>query len=457
MPFSCHHLDKFEFINLDLVQEVLSRKKKCIVLIGGASSSGKSFCAKQLYKVFRENNLKTLCLSSDNYNKGISGIITDKVNSKDFNNTLPREELVHAIRPILFETPFENKFDNACCKKIRVALKNILPDEKTIDRFLACCQREIKSLNFDEPDVYDLNKVANDLNALLKNQRIRKRTYSKVESEPSYSKARIDGAKYQVIILEGIYVLSDSLVKRLNKNATIKNFILGSPKSLFLRRVIRDAMITSAPSYYTINMYFNNIVPSYNSTILPSSKNADVLFSNEMTFAELREGTLYKTKDKVKITNPLFLQEFLSNAKIVDTFYQRDFYFKGINEPHDDNNLLRMREISVNQGKDYHPTSLIHKGAPKARRDGKEIRPINILLKEGEFDKSFKGEKDFLEKMKEASFCVDKVCTKIKRHLVYQGYKFTISDFKNEAIWLEFSDSKLPERLHKKIKEEASK
>lgn len=453
MKFFCHHLDKFEFINLDLIEEVISKKEKCIVLIGGSTSSGKSYCATNLYDVLSKNGYKPLIISTDNYNKGISGIITDKVNTKYFDLKLPRDEIIKLIRPILEKTDFERKFDNECCAKIRKVLSPIL-DNKTLDKYIEKCQEEIKHLNFDEPDVYDLKLIAKDISKFLKNEPITERSYSKVISEPIKTNKSYESKNYNVLILEGIYVLSDGLYDSLNKNYLVTNFIQGSPKSLFLRRVIRDNKFTSAPSYYTINMYFNNIVPSYNETILPSSKNADVIFNNEMSFGELREGTLYKTKDKILITNPLFLSKFISESKILDTKYERDYYFKGTNEPDDFNNLLRYREISTDNGKTYIPSSLVHKGAPKSRKDGVEIRPINILLKEGEFQKSFDSTKTFINKLSNAGFQVNRIVEKIKIKLSYKNYKFTISNFKKEGIWLEFSDSKMPIKLKKSIKEE---
>lgn len=453
MSFFCHHLDKFEFINLDLIEEVISKKQKCIVLIGGSTSSGKSYCAKNLDEILLKNNYKPLVISTDNYNKGISGIITDKVNTKYFDSKLPRDEIINRIRPILEKTDFEKKFDDECCSKIRKVLCKTL-SKNTLDKYIEKCQIEIKHLNFDEPDVYDLKLIAKDINKFLKNEPITERSYSKVISEPIKTNKAYESQQYNVLILEGIYVLSDDLYQSINKNYLVTNFIQGSPKSLFLRRVIRDNKFTSAPSYYTINMYFNNIVPSYNETILPSSKNADVIFNNEMSFKELREGTLYKTKDKILITNPLFLSKFINESKILETKYERDYYFKGINEPDDFNNLLRLREISLDNGKTYMPSSLIHKGAPKSRKDGVEIRPINILLKEGEFQKSFDSTKTFIEKVSSAGFIVNRVVEKIKIKLLYENYKFTISNFKGEGIWLEFSDNKMPVKIKKLIKQE---
>jgi len=450
MKFTCHHLDKFEFINFDLIQEVIAKKNKCIVLIGGASSSGKSFCASALTKILKNEGYRVLTLSSDAYNKGISGIITDKVNLNFFDGKLDSKKIANAISDELAKTPFDEKFNDKCCEKLTPYLKKVLNNDE-LDKFIESAKVEIKKLNFDEPSVYDLSSVSDDLKKFLANGKIKKKEYSKITSEQVKTSITYDCSNYDILILEGIYVLSDNLYNSIDKSYVITNFIQGSPKSLFLRRVIRDNKHTSAPSYFTINMYFNNIVPSYQSTILPSAKNADVTFSNEMTFAELRDGNLYITKEKKLITNPLFLEKFLSEAEIVDIKYQKDYYFNSQNGPHDDNNQLRLREISEDYGKTYTPTSLIHKGAPKARKDGIEIRPINILLKEGEFFKAFNSTEDFLNKLTFAGFTIDKIVQKVKRYLNYKGKKFTLSSFSDGQMWIEFSDSTISNKLKAEI------
>ena len=234
------------------------------------------------------------------------------------------------------------------------------------------------------------------------------------------------------------------------------DFVEGSAKSLFLRRIIRDAKVTSSPTYFTIQMYFSNIVKSYNDTILPSAKNADIIFKNEMSFSELREGDLYVTKDKVELVNPSFICQLMNESTTESIQHQRDLYLRGSNESPDFNNLLRLREISEDGGKTFVPASLVHKGAPKTRRDGREIRPINILLREGEFLKAFSDEHDFLRKVQQAGFIVDRTVTKVKRKLKYHGYSLTLSAIEREGLFLEFSDPDIPQQVIDEIRIEAS-
>ena len=83
-----HHVDKWGYCNLDLVEEVLEKEKKAIVLIAGASSSGKSFCADYLATMLKHNGHHAVTISLDKYNVGLSGIIPNKVNANYFSGGL---------------------------------------------------------------------------------------------------------------------------------------------------------------------------------------------------------------------------------------------------------------------------------------------------------------------------------------------------------------------------------
>jgi polynucleotide 5'-kinase involved in rRNA processing len=88
MSFEYHHLDKFGFANLDLCEEMLESEKKAIVLISGASSSGKSFSAELLKDLLDHNGHHAVIVSLDQYDYGLSGIIPNKVALNDFQNHL---------------------------------------------------------------------------------------------------------------------------------------------------------------------------------------------------------------------------------------------------------------------------------------------------------------------------------------------------------------------------------
>ena len=70
MIYECHHLEKWAIANIDLVEEVLEKNNKAVVIIAGASSSGKSYCAKVLQQGMEYNNHKSVVISLDSYNVG---------------------------------------------------------------------------------------------------------------------------------------------------------------------------------------------------------------------------------------------------------------------------------------------------------------------------------------------------------------------------------------------------
>ena len=296
-------MSRFRFFNLDRVQEILEKNSKAVILICGASSSGKSHVAELLKQTLTDANLKSVTISTDNYNKGISGIICDKVNSIYFKNSLKNiEKIKEIVKNCIINTDFSQKFCKNDLILIKTQTKNLLTKTEQ-DLFLRALKIEFDKINFDEPSVYDLSKVSYDINQLVQNNNITEKRYSKVISEQIPTENIIYGKDIDVVIVEGIYALEDAITKHIPNNITVMNFIEGNSKSLFLRRVIRDAKTTSADNCFTISNYFKFIMPAYINQILPNKQKADFVFKNDMTFSEIRSGDLYATKQKIQITN----------------------------------------------------------------------------------------------------------------------------------------------------------
>ena len=123
MAFEYHHLDKFAYATLDLAEELLETERKAVILISGASSSGKSFSAEYLRDVLKENGHRALAISLDQYDYGLSGIIPNKVNANDFQKSIPNlPEIENRIRQIIIDLPFEDKYSQKTCAKIDGAI-----------------------------------------------------------------------------------------------------------------------------------------------------------------------------------------------------------------------------------------------------------------------------------------------------------------------------------------------
>lgn len=448
MSFTYHHIDKWMTANLDLIEEQLETQKKAVVLIAGASSSGKSYCASFLEELLSRAGHKAVTISLDQYNVGVSHIIPNKVAEHYFGGKMEHlREISDTIKSVIKPVDFTRKYEKDILAAIRKKIAKYFSDEKDLDQFVNALYTEWKVLNFDEPSVYDLKEAGGDILRLLEGEKVRAKSYSKVYSERVDSNVVIDGSECDVILVEGIYALNSALVDALGGIKTIKNFIDSNPKTLFLRRIIRDYTSTSASSVFTIGNYFKFIVPSYVSTILPCKKNADVVLYNEMSFSEMREGQLYTTKLELSIDRLSVLQPLKKNANVLDVTYSKDTYFSVEGESSESNNILRLRSISHDGGKTYQPSSLVHKGLPKIRLDSKVIRPINVFLKEGEFPLVWKDEESCLNDFLSAGFLIGPVQKKVKTHLIYKGQKITVREVDNRVAYIEFDDPVNPKVL----------
>lgn len=426
MSYHTHHLDKWLYANLDLVEESLETRPKALVVLAGASSSGKSFCAKQLKDFLSHHHHKALVLSLDQYDFGLSGIIPNKVQENEFKGSLENlPEIESRIRKVIYNVPFDKKYDESVLPKIEEAVKDLVPEDK-MAYFLSSLHEEWLHLNFDEPSVYNLKEAAEDLKVLYQSGKIVEKVYSKVVSERVDSTNILNGRKADTLIVEGIYGLSPDFLDHVAELHPITNFIDGNPKSLFLRRILRDAKATSAGTVFTMSIYFKYIIKSYKETILPGKQRADVLFDNEMSFGEMRSGDLYTTKEEKKTEDKAIIDRILKSSKILSKTYQKDILFRVPGEEEKSENILRLRCISPDEGKTYTPISLVHKGPMKERKDNKIIRPINVLIHEGQFNQVFKDEEDCLNAFRSAGFLISKPRYKIKYKLLYKNVPYTL-------------------------------
>ena len=107
------NMTEWLYSNLDLVEECKEKKLKPVILIGGASSSGKSYTSKSLQNFLAEHGYKSIIISTDNYNKGLAENIFDIVNKKYYNNAIKnRPQITNEIKKVIINTDFDAKFDN---------------------------------------------------------------------------------------------------------------------------------------------------------------------------------------------------------------------------------------------------------------------------------------------------------------------------------------------------------
>ena len=440
MAKELHHIDKWGFANVDFGEEILEKNQKALILIAGASSSGKSYGAVFLKQMLEKMGHKACIISLDQYNGGLSRIIPNKVNLNYFNSSIKDMGRIYCkIKPIIENVDFSSKYDETRLSLIKDALKDDF-NESDLDKFITGLGIEWSKLNFDEPSVYDLKEASRDIKDLIKGKTIEEKLYSKVVSERIKSNSIINGDECSFIIVEGIYALNDELLDELKGIEIVKNFIDGNPKSLFLRRLIRDMGSTSASTSFTAKLYFSSIMDSYRQTILPSRSKADLVLDNDMSFAELRSGNLYLSKNLYPINSKEGLKRLEDNSLLLERSFQKDFYIVCENEKQEENNILRFRETSFDEGKTYKPASLVHKGAPKWRKDNKIIRPVNVLLDENCIQDVWKDEESCLYDFLTNGFMINRIEIKIKTRIIYKGYNITLFEAKDRNNNLEIGD-----------------
>ena len=425
------------YSNLDLVEECKEKKLKPVILIGGASSSGKSYTSKMIKDFLAEKGYRSIIISLDNYNKGLSENIFDIVNKKYYGNKISnRPQVTNEIRKIITNTDFGHKFDNNNLEFIKYACRDLVHYD--IDKFIKYLKYEFEHINFDDKNIYNLQEASLDITALISNKKIIEKKYSRMKSERLESGNIIDGRNYDLIIIEGIYALSDEITKTINAENLIKNFIDCNNKNLFLRRMIRDSIITNCSKSFVLKNYLEYVVPELFKAVLPTKTYADMVLKNNMTFEELRQGEV-DVQNKYRLDIKL-LHMLLQSSKIIKKITQVDTYFGGKN----DDNILRLREEKI--GLNYLTMkSLLYKGKPKLRKDKSIIRPNFVLAYENDLKCVFKDKQDLLTKFKNAGIYPLKTIEKKRWILSYKNQRIKI-DFINDNIIMEI-DSEIEKEI----------
>lgn len=424
-------LTEWLYSNLDLIEECKEKNIKPVVLIGGASSSGKSYTSKALKNFLIEKGYNPIVLSTDNYNKGVAENIFDIVNKKYYGGKLENKvQVVKEIKKIIIKSDFEYKFSDNNLKKIKDKCKNLL--DINLNNFAKQLKYEFEHINFDNKNIYNLAEVASDITKLVNNQKITEKKYSKMISERLNQKNIIDGKNFDVILVEGIYALTNNITKHFDGENVIKNFVDCNDKNLFLRRMIRDSSITNCPKGFILKNYLDYVAPEYYSNVLKTKTDADIVLNNNMTFEELREGEI-DVQNKYQITLKEFNQ-LLKNCTIIKKMFVIDTYFGSQN----DENVLRLRETKL-ENKEYKMESLVYKGKAKLRKDKSLIRPNFELANQKELCETFESKNQLVKKLSEAKIVAYKTVKKLRYILNYKNTKIKV-DFTPENIVLETTE-----------------
>jgi uridine kinase len=198
-------------------------KKKYIIGIAGASGCGKSYLAKDnLKNLFERYGISTTIISCDNYYK-----------------------------------PY---------------LVGGNPSKAPLD------------FNWDTPDVIDLDLFSSDLDKFKRNISINVPNYNFKTSQREGILETIKSSDFQVLIVEGLYVLyRDDIRSKLD----LKIFAESDLEICLARRISRDIAErgkTPADTPASLQNYELYVRPSYQKYIEPKKKNADIIVNTDIDY-----------------------------------------------------------------------------------------------------------------------------------------------------------------------------
>ncbi len=179
-------------------------------------------------------------------------------------------------------------------------------------------------LNFDQPEVLDLELYRNHINMLKNGEAVEMPVYSMKKSEREDYTERVEPKK--VIISEGLFTLNDTL----KEEGDIRVFVETSTHGRFVRRMMRDIERTGQDPAQVVE-YFSEIVePMHQKYIENTKENANFIVKNEYNpDVEAERAGAYERQVKLKgAISPEDLRkmgaERLTSSKQVDKYYSPD-------------------------------------------------------------------------------------------------------------------------------------
>jgi len=216
---------------------------------------------------------------------------------------------------------------NAVAKRIQEAFrgKSLLLSMDNYYHGTAFMEREASRgnpLNFDQPEVVDLNAVAKDIVALRNKQPISERIYS-FDTGISYTTETLIFPR-SVVIIEGLFALHDEI----RINGDLRVFVEIEVHGRLLRRLLRDIDSRGNQSPSNILRYFiETVLPMHEQYVQPNIGNADIVIKNEYV-ASVEAGRSGTVKDQTKFRIPSIDSEtmrragseFLGRTEHIDTY-----------------------------------------------------------------------------------------------------------------------------------------
>ena len=127
-------------------------------------------------------------------------------------------------------------------------------------------------LNYDHPESFDTEQMAEDIRCLIKGHQIQMPVYDFTIHNRSKETISIDPK--QVLIIEGILVLEN---KELRDLMDLKVYVDTDADERLMRRIMRDMSERARSIDSILTQYGNTVKPMHEEFVEPSKKYADVI------------------------------------------------------------------------------------------------------------------------------------------------------------------------------------
>ena len=131
---------------------------------------------------------------------------------------------------------------------------------------------ERRRVNWDHPDAFDLELLAEHLDRLAAGEAIDKPVYDFVSHTRSERVERI--APADVVVIDGILLFVDEAVRA---RCDVKVFVDADADIRLIRRIRRDMAVRGRPLDEIIAQYLSTVQPMHQQFVEPSKRYADVI------------------------------------------------------------------------------------------------------------------------------------------------------------------------------------
>ena len=131
-------------------------------------------------------------------------------------------------------------------------------------------------VNYDHPDALDSDLLQDHLSQLLMGNSIEKPLYDFVSYTRKKETEVVSPKK--VIIVEGILILSDSLIRKLSN---LNLYVELDDDTRFIRRMMRDLNERGRSIESIVSHYQNTVKPMFYKYVKPSKRHAHVIVPND--------------------------------------------------------------------------------------------------------------------------------------------------------------------------------